>query len=132
MATGLGFPIRVSPSGGLKLASGSEQDNIIIAASLISDDNDNAFAQGEGLGNAMVFDISDPLARADILARLRRVFARFEQQKRFALKENTINWTETDEGELILSFKYVALEADDERDFAQKLVSANAGQGGNG
>ena len=129
MATGLSIPIRVSTSGGFRLASGDEQDSAMIAMALLSDENENAFAQGIGLGNAMVFDISDPLSRATILASLRRVFERFERLKRFKLRENTIKWDEAD-GELILSFKYVSLEADEERDFRRKFMSGDYGAGG--
>lgn len=131
MATGISFPVRVSPSGGLSFSSGSEQDENIITLALLDDDTDHAFHQGEGLGVDMVFDVNDPLARAGILGKLRAVFTRFERLKRFQLKEDTIVWKDGEEGEQILEFKYISLESDDEQLFRRKFSSAQDGAGGN-
>ena len=60
----------------MRIASGSEQDTNVLMLALASDDTENGFQQGQGLGIEMIFDINDPAARADILASLRRVFGR--------------------------------------------------------
>ncbi len=132
MPTGLSLPIRANPSGGLAKVSGDEQDQKVIALALLSDDNENSFQQNNGLGISMVFDIQDPNARAEILMNLRRVFQRFERLKRFKLKENTIQWTDDNdkEGVAVLSFKYIALESDSEKDFSKRYFSADSGAGG--
>jgi hypothetical protein len=132
MASGIGIPIKANPGGGMRQASGNEQDTNVLMLALASDDNENGFQQGGGLGSAMIFDISDPQARADILASLRRVFARFERLKRFKLLENTIRWIddETKPGETVLACKYIALETDRVEDFAKNYYAAGSGVGG--
>lgn len=112
-------------------ASGNEQDTNILMLALASDDNENSFQQGNGLGISMIFDISDPQARADILAQLRRVFSRFERLKRFKLLENTIRWIDDPKnpGETILACKYIALETDKLEDFSKTYYAAGSGSG---
>lgn len=112
-------------------AAGNEQDNNILMLALASDDNENSFQQGNGLGQSMVFDIDDPSARADILSHIRRVFARFERLKRFKLLENSIRWIDNETpGEKVLAFKYISLESDEVRDFDKKYYAAGSGAGG--
>lgn len=129
MASGIGVPIKVSPGGGMRQASGNEQDTNMLMLALASDDNENSFQQDGGLGSAMIFDISDPQARADILASLRRVFARFERLKRFKLLEHTIRWIDdpTKPGETVLACKYIALETDKAEDFSKTYYAGNSG-----
>jgi len=129
MASGISIPIRPSASGGMAIASGNEQDTNVLMLALASDDNDNGFQQNGGLGISMVFDIADPQARADILAQLRRVFARFERLKRFKLLENTIRWVDdkTKPGETVLACKYIALESDRVQDFSKSYYAAGSG-----
>ncbi len=111
----------------MHIASGSEQDTNVLMLALASDDNENGFQQGEGLGIEMIFDINDPAARADILAKLRRVFARFERAKRFKLLENTIRWQDGAPGESVLACKYIALETDKVEDFTKSYYSNESG-----
>lgn len=125
MATGLAIPVRVSPSGGFAKSSGEQHDNDIIRSALGSDDNENAFEQDLGLGEAAIFDINDAQLRATVLERLRTIFARFEALKRFRLMEDTIEWDDVP-GEQILTFKYVNLETDKEQDFRQNLAGLGA------
>lgn len=132
MASGINIPMRAGASGGMSRAEGNEQDQNVLFLALASDDNENSFQQGNGLGISMIFDINDPQARADILAQLRRVFGRFERLKRFKLLENTIRWIDdpSKEGETILACKYIALESDSVEDFQKSYFSANSGAGG--
>jgi len=131
MASGISIPMRPSASGGMARASGNEQDTNILMLALASDDNENSFQQNQGLGVSMIFDIADPQARADILAQLRRVFARFERLKRFKLLEQTIRWIDdpANPGETVLACKYIALESDSLQDFDKKYYAANSGAG---
>lgn len=131
MASGISIPLRPGASGGMARASGNEQDTNILMLALASDDNENSFQQGNGLGISMIFDISDPQARADILAQLRRVFSRFERLKRFKLLENTIRWIDDPKnpGETILACKYIALETDKLEDFSKTYYAAGSGSG---
>ncbi len=132
MASGINIPMRPNPSGGLSRASGNEQDTNVLMLALASDDNENGFQQGRGLGISMIFDIADPQARADILAQLRRVFARFERLKRFKLLENTIRWIDdkSKPGETVLACKYIALEVDRVQDFQKSYFASGSGSGG--
>jgi hypothetical protein len=124
MPSGISLPVRANLGGGLSIASGNEQDRNVISLALASNDNENAFQQSIGLGQDMIFEINDPAARADKLAKLRRVFDRFERLKRFKLIENTIRWDDgAVDGESVLAFKYIALESDSIRDFDQKYSS---------
>ena len=120
MATGLNIPIAVGAHGGLQIASGDQQDNNIIALALGSQDNENAFQQEDSAAEASVFEINDELGRAAAIGRVRRAFETFERLKRFKLVESSIQFVQKD-GDLILSFKYLNLETDQEQDFARNL-----------
>lgn len=116
MATGLRIPVGASPSGGAALVGGDDNDTKIIKTALSSDDSENAFQQDIGMGESMVFNLNDPVLRAKIRRRLVQIFANFQTQKRFKLLKNTIEWTEDSVAqELILEFKYLNLESDEEK-----------------
>lgn len=118
MATGLAMPVGVDNGGGARLVEGSENDDKIVRLALGDDSNENAFQQNIGVGADMVFGISDEQQQARIMRRVNAVFARFEAQKRFLLRRETIKWTrDSVNQELTLEFKYVSVEADEERDF---------------
>jgi len=120
MPVGLALPVGVNTSGGVKLVDSDENDNKIISLALGMDDNENAFQQGIGLGIDMVFAISDPATRGRILGRLKQIFRRFEAQKRYRLRPATLKWTEdSDTQDLVLEFKYINLESDEERTFSR-------------
>ena len=128
MATGLAVPVGVGPNGGARLSTGSENDDKIIRLSLADDNNENAFQQDIGLGVSAIFDVNDVMAKARVMTRLRNVFARFEAQKRYRLREDSIRWT-TKEGELYLEFQYWNLESDDTRDYSAPMrTPAKTGQ----
>jgi len=125
MPTGLAIPVGVTTSGSARLVSGDENDDKILKLGLGDDDNDNAFQQAIGMGTGMVFDTLDVNQRARITQKLVRLFARWEAQKRYKLRTSTVKWEEDAEnGELILVFKYVNLEANKEQDFRQAFVRA--------
>ena len=115
-------PLR-NASGGMATATGSEQDGNVIALALAATDNENAFQQHEDVGTPSIFDIKDSGTQAAILGRVRRVFERFERLKRFKLLEETLEWRNgPEESDLVLYFKYVALEADEVRDYSQSFT----------
>lgn len=115
---GLRVPLGVNKKGGAALVDGEKQDEKIINIGLSGNDNLNAFQQDPGLGEDMVFDLSDPVVRGKIMIRLRDLFNDFQIQNRYRLLEDTIVWDERPgSGELQLSFKYHNLETDDPRDF---------------
>jgi len=121
MPTGLKVPISVNKKGGLSLVSGDENDKKIISLSLGDDDNENAFQQNIGLGVGMIFSIADELSRPKIMRRLTEVFRKFESQKRYLLKTNTIKWQKDQNQQLVLEFKYINLESDEEKIFRQSF-----------
>lgn len=125
MPTGLRVPVGANPGGGAALVDSDDNDNKIISLALGSCDNENAFQQDIGIGDNMVFDVSDTTLRAKIIRRLNGIFKDFEQQKRYRLVKDTIKWEEGD-GELSLSFKYLNLESDEPKDFNQKFTQSGS------
>ena len=125
MATGLAMPVGVDSGGGGRLSSGSENDDKIIRLALGDDSNENAFQQNIGVGADMVFGEADQILQSQIMRRVIDVFKRFEAQKRYSLRSNTIAWsTDSTTQELILEFKYVALESDREQSFREAYSAA--------
>lgn len=126
MPTGLGVPVGVDASGGARLVSGDENDNKIIQLALSSDSNENAFQQNIGLGQDMIFDLNDAGVRARILRRVILIFKAFQIQNRYKLLKNTVKWTEDGQNQaLILEFKYVNLESDEEVFFRRAFTSGD-------
>jgi len=126
MSTGLAMPVGVDNGGGARLVEGSENDDKIVRLALGDDANENAFQQNIGVGADMIFGTADEQQQARIMRRVNAVFARFEAQKRFLLRRNTVKWTrDSTNQELILEFQYVSVEADEERDFRQNFAAAS-------
>ena len=122
MATGLAMPVGVGPSGGARLSSGDENDDKVLRLALGDDSNENAFQQHIGVGADMVFGMSDELLQASIMRRVNQVFQRFEAQKRFVLKRDTIRWSkDSNAQELSLEFRYVSIESDSELTFRENF-----------
>jgi hypothetical protein len=108
------------------LIEGDDNDHKIISLALGSDDNENAFQQDIGLGESMIFDVSDPQLRGRIVAKIRNIFRRFEAQKRYRLLGETMRWAPGEPGELILEFKYINLESDEPKTFSRAYRSGGA------
>lgn len=125
MPVGLKIPMQANSSGGFATVDGDDNDAKIIKLYLSDGDNENAFQQDITLGVDMIFDILDPLMRARIRNRIERIFDRLKAENRFDLLRNTFQWDETNasEGELILSFRYLNLESDEEKTYEQKFNS---------
>jgi hypothetical protein len=125
MPTGLAMPVGVGPDGGARLSSGDENDDKIIRLALGDDANENAFQQNVGVGGDMVFGHADELLQASIMRRVTEVFRRFEAQKRYILKTNTIRWSRDSETQdLIVQFKYLSVESDREQAFRENFSAA--------
>lgn len=126
MPTGLAVPVGVNSRGGAALVNGNENDAKIIKLALADVTNENAFQQGIGPGVDMIFDINDVTSRARIQSRVEAVFRRFEAQQRYKLVDETLSWS-SEGGEMTMEFKYVSLEADEERLFRQQYSGAGDG-----
>ncbi|MGD9749374.1 MAG: hypothetical protein AB7W59_00100 [Acidimicrobiia bacterium] len=126
MPRGLALPVRVAPWGGVALIEGDDNDHKIISLALGSDDSENAFQQDIGLGEAMIFDVSDPQLRGRIVAKIRNIFRRFEVQKRYRLLGETMRWQPGEPGELVLEFKYINLESDETKTFSRSYRGSGA------
>jgi len=123
MARGLAIPVGANSGGGIKTVDGDVNNNKIIKLSLGSDDSENAFQLDIGLGQAMVFDLSDRTLQAKIRRKLVSIFRDFEIQKRFKLKTDTVKFNENEaDQELELEFKYIDLESDDVRTVNHSFV----------
>ncbi len=117
---GLSIPLRATSAGRAATSIGEDLDFERIATALSDGDNENPFRQGRTMDSAMIFDAGSPTVRARIMAKLRDVFAEFERQQRYRLLPETIEWQQ--EGvELILTFKYHNIEADEIKPFSQKF-----------
>lgn len=116
MATGLKIPVGVNPMGGIAKVTGDDNAIQAIKTALTDCENEHAFQQELGLGAGMVFASNDMRLRAVILRRVRGIFNEFQKEKRFKLLEETIKWSEGD-GELVLEFRYMDLESDEEKPF---------------
>lgn len=126
MARGLQMPVGADVTGGTAMVEGEENDKKTIFTALSDCDNANAFQQDLGLGNTMIFDISDPKLRARILRKLRAIFEVFQAQHRYKLKEETVEWIQdADRGELTLKFKYVNLESEETKGFSRIFTGAS-------
>lgn len=124
MPTGLQIPIGVSPTGSSSLATSDDNDKKIIGIALGADDNENAFQQAIGMGEAAIFDVDDPTMRARITQRLKQIFRRFESEKRYRLDLASVKWeTEEDTGNVVLNFRYINLESDEPADFSRTYTT---------
>lgn len=127
MATGLRVPVGVSSGGGSALADGEENDRKVIYTALGACDSENAFQQGIGLGDDMVFDLNDNGVRARIMRRLVAIFDDFERLRRYKLRRETVRWTrDSASQELRLEFRYFNLETDEEKLFTRAYASSRA------
>lgn len=127
MATGLAMPVGVGQDGGARLSEGDANDDKIIRLALGDDANENAFQQNIGVGADMVFGMADELLQSGIMRRVNEAFKRFEAQKRYALRRNTIRWSrDSSTQEMVLQFKYVALESDREQTFRESFSASGS------
>lgn len=123
---GLKIPVGVGANGGAALMSGDDNDAKIIKLSLGSGESENAFQQDITLDQGMVFDLNDPTLRARIMRRVEKIFDNFRRQKRFRLIKNSVKWSEDAKNqELVLEFKYINLESDEEVNFVRSFTSAD-------
>lgn len=116
ISKGLRLPVGVDATGGTAMVDGETANRQIIMTALSDCDSENAFQQDLGVGSDMVFDISDPTARAKTLQKLRLIFDKFEAEHRFRLLPETARWT-VDQGELTLEFMYHDIESDQDLPF---------------
>lgn len=110
--TGIASPFAVNPSGGLSLASGERNDVKIIRNALLGQGSLNPFQQPEEAIDAALFDMHDPTSQAIVRRKLERVFERFEQQNRYRLITDSIEFREEVDGETSVYFTYHNLESD--------------------
>lgn len=120
MARGIRIPVGVNQSGGTAMIEGDAHKKQLITTAMSAGESANAFQQDINLKEGMIFGNDTPLLRSRILRRLRAIFVDFESQNLFRLLPETIEWEKKpDEGELILSYKYIDLETDKPEEFSQ-------------
>lgn len=135
MPVGLAVPVGADPGGGLRIARGADNDIKIVALALGDCSNENAFQQDIGFGATPVFEINDPSLRSQVMIRLRQVFDKFKRERRYELDESTIvikaaGDPGVKEGEHIMEFFFVSLEANERRFFSRPVSNPSAGFGG--
>jgi len=116
-------------SGGAAMVEGEANDRKTIFAALSSCENDHAFQQDLGMDIGVVFQTLDSGARAKALHRIREVFRKFEEEDRFRLLSDSLQW-ETKEGELLLEFRYLNIETDLIQSFSRTFNSGFPGTKG--
>ena len=122
MPVGFKLPLQLSSTGGFDLVDSDENDFKIIKTALMNDENENAFQQNMGLGNSAIFKNNDSAQRSSLNSRLRMIFKNFEQQKRYKLLPSTVKWsTNPTSHELILEFRFISLESDEEKTFTNSF-----------
>lgn len=121
MATGLRIPVGVHAGGGAALETGDPQNNKVIKLALGDTDNENAFQQDISMDAFMIFAVDGPEIQSRVIRRVRRIFEDFRRVDRFKLVEGSITLDKGDDGELILEFKYINLESDEEKTYREKL-----------
>lgn len=117
---GLDIPVGVNSRGSSRTVTSDENDRKIISTALSDNHNDNAFQQDPGLGADMIYAVNSDAIRGIIIQRLRDVFAEFERQNRYKLKEDTAVWS-GEESELVLDFDYFNIETDEQKHFSGAL-----------
>ena len=80
---------------------------------------------GRGASNSsaiLILPLHRPGLRGLLVVKIKKLFARFELQKRFKMLTDTLEWTEiSDSGELKLEFRYMDLETDEEKGFSRNF-----------
>lgn len=122
MAKGLKIPVQVDQTGSSATVEGDEYAKQILDIGLTAHDNANAFEQESGLGDGMIFGLTDTSQKAAILRRLYQMFDEWEAQRLYRLMRETIVWTKQ-QGELILQFEYVNLETNTVESFRKLFLS---------
>ncbi len=118
MARGLRLPVGVDPTGRAALVEGEENNRKIIWSALSGCDNEHAWQQDIGIGERMIFDLSDPTIQTKIMRQVVRIFDDFRRQKRFKLVPETIRFkTDSVRQELDFEFKFLDLESEEEQTF---------------
>jgi hypothetical protein len=130
MAKGLALPVGVDATGGAAMAEGDTKDFEVIATAIADCDSDHAYQQDLGVGSSMIFDVNDPEGQSRIIRRVRTVFDEFRAAQRFKLLPNTIKISQDTEGELVMEFRYINLESDEEKTFRETLTGLETPAGG--
>jgi hypothetical protein len=122
--------VGVDATGGAAMAEGDAKDVQVIATAISDCDSDHAYQQELGVGSGMIFDLDSPEGQSRIVRRVRSVFDEFRANQRFKLLVNTIKIEKDTEGELVMEFRYVNLESDEENTFRETLTGLQAPIGG--
>ena len=121
MAKGLSLPVGVDSSGGARWVDGEENDRKTIMLAISDCDNWNAFQQDLGISSRVVFGLNNENIRSQIKRRIDNIFRYFENLDRYRLMKDTIQWTQENEGELVLTFQYQNLETDEVSYFTRSI-----------
>lgn len=104
------------------MVSGDVQKRQLLQVALSSGENANAFQQDLNLGEAMIFGNDSSVLRSAIMQRVLRIFQNFETNKLFRLMQETVVWSQGDEGELVLEFSYIDIESDETMAFRKEFT----------
>lgn len=107
---GLSVPVGVGPDGRALTDEGEDQLRKIIALRLSFGESENPF-QTIGIPSP-IFEINDPTSQAIIKNWIQRTFRILRAEGRARLVDRSLKFEE-EEGEMILSLRYVNLKTDD-------------------
>lgn len=127
MAKGLKMPVGVDHTGGAAMVDKDENDKKIIFTALSDCESEHAFQQDLGLGNAMVFNVSDARVRARIQRKVEVIFNQFQAENRYKLEAGSIEWeAKQDTGELKMTLKYIDLETEETKSFERVFTATGS------
>lgn len=118
---GISLPFRANKNGEVALSSGIQNDEEEIILAIISDENNNAFLQNQGIGSDQIFRANGSQIESTLTARLIAVFDSFERQNRFILHRDSVQVLKT--GIMLeVRFRYFNIENSEEREYSKQFV----------
>lgn len=121
MATGLAVPVFVNKGGGAQRQKEETQLDKLVVLALQEGNDENPF-QDLGLSPTFIYRINDEAAKYDAKNAIENILKSFENRLKLGpdginIAENE-NETQTEEGELHVSFEYINLDINEAREFA--------------
>lgn len=119
MAMGLKIPVGVDQRGRAAVEKNESVNTNKILKLAFAEGNDNNPFQQLGVDKRLIFSVKNAAFNARALRAVQVVLAKFAELVR--LVESSVNYDETIEGELKLSFNYIDLQTNKEEQFIATL-----------
>lgn len=120
MATGLKIPVGVDKRGRAAVETNEQSNTKKILMLAFSEGGDKNPFQSLGLDDRLIFGIKSPAFRGRAIQAVLRVAQKFTELIR--IDESTIEFDDTQEGQVEVSFKYIDLSVNKEEEFTNTLL----------